>query len=150
MLHLARVEKKINPEQLKLNILAHETTENLWEISSKNELIINDFSSGENFGEGLLVLLELDNQQNVISIKSASNWIIELVKSYLTSPILNGEFVKKEQEKVEEWRREMALQSQDLTRRNLELETRQEQLQELENKLKQQQKELEEFKLKHE
>jgi len=147
MLYLAQVQNNVNSGQLNLKLLAYEITENLWEINNQDILTMEYLNYDEKFDhnltENLLVLVELDQDHKILSLKLANKWVLDVVKKYLTCPILNEEFVKQEQEKVEKWRQEMALQSQDLTRRNLELETRQEQLQDLEEKLKQQQKELE-------
>lgn len=147
MLYLAQVQNNVNSGQLNLKLLAYETTENLWEVNHQDLINLEYLNYDENcdqiLTEGLLMLVDLDQDHKIISLKSANKWVLDLVKKYLTCPILNEDFVTQEQEKVEKWRQEMALQSQDLTRRNLELETRQEQLQDLEEKLKQQQKELE-------
>ena len=145
MLHLAQVQKNNNSGKLELEILAQKITENEWEVNksliiSTNNLNVDDKSF---LKEGLLILIELDNTQKIASLKLANEWILELITKIFSQPILNEEFVKKEQEKVEKWRQEMALQSQTLTRRSLELEIRQEQLQALEEKLKQQEENLE-------
>jgi len=146
MLHLAQVKKDVNSGQLNLQLLAQAINDHLWEINNFDLLELGDFHSDENLTEDLLLLVELE-EQKIINIKLANQWVLELVKKYLTCPILNEEFIQKEQTKIEKWRQEMALQSQDLTRRNLELETRKEQLQELEEQLKQQGKQLEQLKL---
>ncbi|MDJ0731383.1 MAG: hypothetical protein QNJ33_15475 [Crocosphaera sp.] len=88
------------------------------------------------FGDGVLVLVKLGNNREILEVKEAKDWVMGLVETYLTNGVITPEWVEKEQEKVEQWRQEITAKSLDLTRRQLELETQKEQLQELEGKLK--------------
>ncbi|MDJ0662494.1 MAG: hypothetical protein QNJ42_23865 [Crocosphaera sp.] len=134
MLHLAQVKKNPDSGEMELLLLARQTSQNLWDTLS-NKIIPCSIPMG--FGDGVLVLVTLDDNQEIIEVKQAKDWVMGLVETYLTNGVITPEWVEKEQEKVEQWRQEITAKSLDLTRRQLELETQKEQLQELEVKLKQ-------------
>ena len=134
MLHLAQVKKNPSSGEMELLLLARQTSDNLWDILS-SEVIPSNLPVP--YGDGILVLVKLDGEQNIIEIEEAKDWVMGLVETYLTNGLITPEWVEKEQEKVEQWRQEITVKSLDLTRRQLELETQKEQLQELETKLKQ-------------
>ena len=87
------------------------------------------------FPEGMLVLVELSPQGEVLSLQDATTWVLDLVKTYLTSGV-TPEFLKAETERSEQWRQSLTLQNQDLSRRSLEVEARREQIQALEESFK--------------
>ncbi len=135
MLHLAQVKKNASSGEMELLLLARQTSQNLWDTLS-DEIIPCQLLMA--FGDGVLVLVKLGNDQEILEIKEAKDWVMGLVETYLTPGVITPEWVEKEQEKVEQWRQEITAKSLDLTRRQLELETQKEQLQELEGKLKNQ------------
>ena len=92
---------------------------------------------------GVLVLVEIGEEQQIISIQEAKEWILTILQQHLTRNAINPQFIKAEQSKVEKWRQEITAQNLDLNRRALEIETRREQLQELELQLKRDREELE-------
>ncbi|MDJ0713646.1 MAG: hypothetical protein QNJ54_05445 [Prochloraceae cyanobacterium] len=132
MLYLAQVKKNIISGDIELELLARQKSEHIWKVSESKFIPLNQEKS---LNEGLLVLAELDDNAQIIKIKEAKKWILSLVTEYLSNNSITPEFVQKEQERVEKWRQEIALTSQDLTRRSLEIETHREQLQELEENL---------------
>ncbi len=140
MLHLAQVNRNSISHQLELQLLARRTSDRIW-------LIINncsvDMGNEENYQVGMLVLVELDDNQQIINIQDAKGWILEVIKKYSNEHLITPEFVAEESERIEQWRQEITAQSLDLTRRNLEIETRRDQLQELELTLKQEKEKLE-------
>lgn len=75
-------------------------------------------------------------------MRSATNWVLELVYRYLTTGI-TPDFLQLEAEKAEEWRQSLTLQSQALSRRLIEVEARREQIQNLEAKFQQEKQLLE-------
>jgi DNA repair exonuclease SbcCD ATPase subunit len=140
MLYLAQVKNNLTSGTTELQLLAYQKSERIWEISNSDLLPIG----GENtLSEGLLVLVELDNNRQIVEIKNAKDWVIALIQEYLSCSSITPEFVQQEQARVEEWRQEIATQSLDLTRRYLEVETQREQIQELETSLKQEKEQLE-------
>jgi hypothetical protein len=85
--------------------------------------------------------VELSPTRQVLSIKDATDWVLDLVKNYLTSEI-TLDFLQQEKERVEEGLQTLTLEKLDLSRRLLEVEARREEIQELEAKLQQQMKDL--------
>ncbi|CDN16677.1 FIG00876815: hypothetical protein [Richelia intracellularis] len=88
--------------------------------------------------ENLLVLVELSSTGKIEWVEEATNWVLNLVRTFLTTGI-TPEILRQEAEKAEKWRQDLTLQSQDLARRSLELEARREQIQSLEENIKREQ-----------
>jgi hypothetical protein len=132
MLNLAQVKKNLISGETELQLLARQKSDCVWEISQSEALPLDQSNC---LSEGLLVLVDLGEENRILSITEAKDWVLGLVKQYLTNSAITPEFVKQEQAKIEQWRQEIASKSQDLTRRYLEIETRREQLQELEETL---------------
>ncbi|MEA5512035.1 hypothetical protein VB715_19875 [Crocosphaera sp. UHCC 0190] len=140
MLHLAQVKQNPTSGEMALQLLARQQSEYLWDVIDSEVILCNLSLS---FGDGALVLVELGDNQQVVKVETAQNWVIRLVETYLTNEVMNSEWVEKEQEKVEQWRQEITAKSLDLTRRQLELETQKEHIQELEVNLKEEKEALE-------
>ncbi len=147
MLYLARVKRNVISGETQLQLLARQFSDENWKICDRQSLPLHHELG---YSEGLLVLVKLDRKNEVIEINEAQNWILELVEKYLSKTKITPEFVKKERERIEQWRQELASQSQDLTRRSLEIETRREQLQELEETLMREKEKLNNKLKKHE
>ena len=133
MLHLAQVKKNPSSGEMELQLLARQTSEYLWDLISGQVISCKVPIA---YGDEVLVLVELGDNQEILEVNNAQNWVMGLVETYLTNEIINPKWVEQEQEKVEQWRQEITAKSLDLTRRQLELETQKEQLQALEEKLK--------------
>ncbi|NMG22512.1 hypothetical protein [Brasilonema bromeliae] len=133
MLYLAQVHKNEFLNQLQLRLLAREETENMWSLIPEEALIL--LGKGKSLTENLLVLVELSPAGDIERLENATNWVLNLVKAYLTTGI-TPEFLQQEADRAEEWRQNLTLQNQDLARRSLELEARREQIQALEESLK--------------
>lgn len=139
MLYLAQVE--INPDsgEIQLQVLARQESEYVWSVDNSETLLLIKESS---LCAGVLVLVETDLEQQIISIQDAKEWILSILQQHLTKNAINPQFIKTEQSKVEKWRQEITAQNLELNRRALEIETRREQLQELEQELKRDREEL--------
>lgn len=136
MLYLAEIIKDSVVDKLKLHLLAVEESKLQWTFCHEKFMLLEN---SNDFAEGLLVLVELDEHNQIINIKSAKNWLLNLVKEYLVEGHYNPQLnlnISEEQEIIEQWRQQLTSQSQDLTRIRLEIETRREELQELERSLK--------------
>ena len=133
MLYLAQVQKQKLSGQVELRLLAHQQTTYKWEIDEQGKLI--SIAEAIAFPEGVLVLIELSPKGEMLSLQDATNWVLDLVKTYLTSGV-TPEFLKAETERSEQWRQSLTLQNQDLSRRSLEVEARREQIQALEESFK--------------
>lgn len=140
MLYLAQVQKKGFLGKTGLLLLARQKSENAWAIATDEDVVLS--SEAGSFNEGVLVLVELSNTRQVVSIKDAKDWVVEVIQKFLVTGITPA-FLQQETERAEQWRQSLTLQSQELDRRALELEARREQVQELEEKLKREKKNLE-------
>lgn len=139
MLNLAQVQIDSNSGKIQLQVLARQQSEYVWEVGNSDTLLLDKESS---LGEGVLVLVEMGQDREIISIQEAKDWILSILQQHLTKNAINHQFVAAEQSKVEQWRQEITAQNLELNRRALEIETRREQLQELEQTLKQDREEL--------
>ena len=133
MLYLAQVQKQKLSGQVELSLLAHQQTTYKWEVDEQEKLI--SVAEAIAFPEGILVLIELSPKGEMLRLQDATNWVLDLVKTYLTSGV-TPEFLKAETERSEQWRQSLTLQNQDLSRRSLEVEARREQIQALEESFK--------------
>lgn len=141
MLHLAQVQNNESVGGVELQLLACQQIENSWTVLNPETVLANT----NPLQEGLLVLVELSDHKEVLSIQHATDWVLDLVQKYLTGGATSTTFLEEEASRAEKWRQELTIQSQDLTRRNLELEARREQIQTLEEDLEPQRQRLEEM-----
>ncbi|MBE9230099.1 hypothetical protein IQ264_32385 [Phormidium sp. LEGE 05292] len=139
MLHFAQVQKEATTGETKLRLLARQESEYTWALIEEAEVI--PVVETDVWSNGLLVLVELSPTRQVLTIKDATDWVLDLVKNYLTSEI-SLDFLQQEKVRVEEGLQTLTLEKLDLSRRLLEVEARREEIQELEAKLQQQMKDL--------
>src|SRR4028118_406770 len=139
MLHLAQVQNNESVGGVELLLLACQQSENSWTVINPETSLLTNINLPP---ASLLVLVELSDNQEILSIQHAKDWVLDLVQKYLTGGTTST-FLQEEAERAEQWRQELTLQSQDLTRRNLEMEARREQIQTLEKDLKREKQELE-------
>lgn len=139
MLYLAQVETDPSSGDIQLQLLARQESEYVWEVDNSEALLLTKESS---LCTGVLVLVEVDSDRQIISIQNAKEWILGILQEHLTRNAINPQFIEAEQSKVEKWRQEITAQNLELNRRALEIETRREQLQELEQELKREREEL--------
>lgn len=142
MLHLAQVQNNESVGGVELQLLACQQIENSWTVLNRESVSLSNPNS---LPEGLLVLVELSDNKEVLSIQHAKDWVLDLVQKYLTGGLTSTTFLEEEEERAEKWRQDLTLQSQDLTRRNLEMEARLLQIQTLEEDLEPQKQRLEEM-----
>jgi hypothetical protein len=141
MLYLAQVHKNDFLEQYQLRLLARQESQNFWlTIADSDSAVLTIetviFLGKENtISHNLLVLVKLSATNKIETIEDATDWVMNLVKTYLSTGI-TPEFLKQEAEKMENWQQSLTLQNQDLARRSLELEARREQIEALEESLK--------------
>ena len=140
MLYLAQVEINPNSEKIELHVLARQESEYVWSVDNSQTLSLTKESS---LNAGVLVLVEMGQEDQIVSIQVARDWILGILQQHLTKNAINPQFIETEQRKVEQWRQEITAQNLELNRRALEIETRREQLQELEQQLKRDRESLE-------
>jgi flagellar motility protein MotE (MotC chaperone) len=138
MLHLAQVQNNDSAGGVELQLLARQNPEHTWAVINPESIPL---TNNKSLNEGLLILVDLSENHEILSIHQAKDWVLDFVQKYLTIEV-SPTFLQEEAERVEQWRQDLTLQSQDLTRRNLELEARREQLQTLEEELKQEKQQL--------
>lgn len=139
MLYLAQVKTDLDLNKVQLQVLARQESEYVWSVDNSQTLLLTKESS---LCAGVLVLVEISKEQQIISIQDAKEWILSILQQHLTKNAINPQFIQTEQSKVEKWRQEITSQNLELNRRLLEIETRREQLQELEQELKRDREEL--------
>jgi hypothetical protein len=134
MLYLAQVTKNPYLNELELQLIVKETHEHLWQKTS-GTLYMENRETLQRFNEGVLVLVKLDENKQIVQINSATNWILNIVKEFLSEPRLTPEFIQQEEVRIEQARQEITSKNLDLTRRQLEIETQREQIQAVESSL---------------
>lgn len=134
MLYLAQVTNNPYLNGLELQLLVMETNEHLWQNTS-DTLYIENRETLQKFNEGVLVLVEIDENKQILQINSATNWILGIIKEFLSEPTLTTEFIQQEEARIEQARQEITSKKLDLTRRQLEIETQREQIQAVESSL---------------
>ncbi len=136
MIYLAQVQKNEFLDQMQLRLLARQESETTWAIDAEdtvNPIIL--LGKSILLSEKSLVIVRLSATGEVENIEDATNWVIDLVKTYLTQGITPN-WVDQEAKRAEEWRQYLTLENQDLARRSQELEARREQIEALEETLK--------------
>ncbi len=121
-------------------LLALQETDDAWSLSETASVISSSQATDQLSGNWVLV--DLAESQEVVLVQDAKPWILQLVKTYLTSGI-TPEFLQQETDRAEQWRQSLTLRSQELDRRALEVEARREQIQALEADLKREKQQLE-------
>lgn len=143
MLYLAKVQRNTDQGVPQLLLLAHQVDDQEWQVLPVGADAVHiPVKEAESYDDGAAVLIDVDADANVIAIEDAMPWLLDTVTHYLNAG-LTPEALEKEVKRVEEWRKSLTLQSQDVVRQTLEVETRRDQIQELETKLKQERRQLE-------
>ena len=135
MLHLAQVEKQGLSGESSLRLIARQESGHTWAFLTGSQTI--PATDADSCSDGLLVLVELSPTNQILSLKNAADWVLDLVKNYLTTGITPA-FLQQEKERIEQGLQSVTVERQDLARRSIELEARREEIQELESKLQKQ------------
>ena len=150
MLYLAQVQSQEVLGDRTLQLLACQNADDTWAILAEQSILTLSRDCVQNpknslvnaLNEGVLVLADVGENGEVVQVRSANNWVLELVEKHLTTGI-TPDFLQLEAEKAENWRQSLTLESQALSRRLIEVEARREQIQNLEEKLQQERQLLE-------
>lgn len=145
MLHLAKVQKNTVSGNMELQILAYQEADGKWLLGNDKAVTLSEeyITKEAVISEGNLVLVDLNEDNSIVSSEEAQDWVVGLVNQFLSKNTDSPRWMEEEKIKIEEWRQELTLKNQDLTRRLLEIETREEQMQELEESFKREKEELE-------
>ncbi|MDJ1177489.1 hypothetical protein PJF56_01295 [Roseofilum sp. BLCC_M91] len=143
MLYLAQVQTEQFLGKAGLRVLAAQESETTWKLATQEEII--PCTDPETWTQNQLVLVELTENRQILSISDAKDWVLKLIEQYLSVGI-TPEFLQSEIERAEQWRQDLTLQSQEVARGRLEVEARHAQLQIVEEKLNKEKVQLDEEK----
>ncbi len=110
----------------KLKLLACQRNDRSWSVVSGNEFIETDDTG--NLGDGALVIVNIVNRQVQGKIETASKEMIVILQGL--SRLL--EKTKSQEDEIEGWKESLTIQSEELSRREIEMENRLEQLEQME------------------
>ncbi len=133
MQYLAKVYSKYSSGSTQLQLLALNPSEHVWELISPSKLVT--IAQEVPFNEQVLVLVEMESEEQVVSLEDATEWVTDFVAEYLTLG-LTPRGLEDELERAEQWRQSLTLQSQEVRRRALETAARRDEIQNLEKRLK--------------
>ena len=105
MLHLAQVQNNQSVGGVELRLLATQQSENSWTVIDPESVLLNNVNSLQ---EGLLVLVDLSDNKEVLRIQHAKDWVLDLVQKYLTGGTAST-FLQEEAERAEQWRQDLTL-----------------------------------------
>lgn len=133
MRYLAKVHLKSGPNITQLQLLAANVADHVWEPIAPCKVMSTHRDIP--FNEQSLVLVDLVDEETVVAVLDATDWVMEFVSEYLTQG-LTPTGLKEEVERAEQWRQSLTLQSQEVRRRALETAARRDEIQNLEKQLK--------------
>lgn len=130
MLYLAEIQKQskrfMGGLETTLKLIACQRNDRSWTVVS-NESITTE--NADDFGEGALVIVNLGvNRQIQGKIELASQTILGVLKNFSRLLEKNQE----QEQEIEQWKQSLAIQSEELSQRQLEMETRLEQVEQME------------------
>jgi DNA repair exonuclease SbcCD ATPase subunit len=134
VLYLAEIQKQskgfMGGVEAKLKLIACQRNDQSWSVVN-NESIVADEAS--DFGDGALVMVNLGvNRQVQGKIEPASQAIVGILKNF--SRLL--EKTQEREQEIEQWKESLAIQSEELSRRQIEMETHHEQAEQMEQEFK--------------
>jgi DNA repair exonuclease SbcCD ATPase subunit len=135
VLYLAEIQKQskgfMGGVETKLKLIACQRNDQSW-ILINNESVTTE--EANDFGDGAMVVVNLGvNRQIQGKIESASQKIIGVLKNF--SRLL--EKTHDQEQEIDQWKESLAIQSEELSRRQIEMETRLEQVEQMEEEFKQ-------------
>lgn len=133
MQHLAKVHAKSVVDGNQLQLLAVNTRKHTWEPVMPREVVTTTQAIA--FNEQALVLIDLDDDRQVVTVEDATDWVVDFISEYLTLG-LTPKALEEELNRAEQWRQSLTLQSQEVRRRALETAARRDEIQNLEKRLK--------------
>ena len=110
----------------KLKLLAYQRNDRSWSVVSGNEFIETDDIG--NLGDGALIIVDIANRQVQGKIETASKELIVILQGF--SRLLDK--TKSQEDEIEGWKESLTIQSEELSRREIEMENRLEQLEKME------------------
>jgi len=133
MQYLAKVHSKQLKGNTEPQLLASNPSENAWELITPVQLLT--VAQEVSFNEQVLVLVDIEGDSELVSVRDATEWVTDFVAEYLTLG-LTPRGLAEELERAEQWRQSLTLQTQEVRRRALETAARRDEIQNLEKRLK--------------
>ena len=135
MLYLAEIQKQskgfMGGVETRLKLIACQRNDQSWSIVG-NESIATE--EANDFGDGALIVVNLSvNRQIQGKLESASGRVVGVLQGF--SRLL--EKTKSQEQEIEQWKESLTIQSEELSRRQIEMETRLEQVEQMEEEFKQ-------------
>ena len=135
MLYLAEIQKQskrfMGGVETKLKLIACQRNDQSWSLVSNESITAEE---AHDFGEGALIVVNLGvNRQIQGKLELASQKIISVLKNFSRLLEKNQE----QEQEINQWKESLAIQSEELSRRQIEMETRLEQVEQMEQEFKQ-------------
>ncbi|MEL6927117.1 MAG: pilus motility taxis protein HmpF [Cyanobacteria bacterium J06600_6] len=135
MLYLAEIQKQskgfMSGVETRLKLLACQRNDQSWGVVANESITIEEASD---FGDSALIVVNLgSNRQVQGKMELASPKIIAILKNFSRLLEKNQE----QEQEINQWKESLAIQSEELSRRQIEMETRLEQVEQMEEEFKQ-------------
>lgn len=129
MLYLAELSKSIGFGKSSLQLLAKQQQDNTWVAVNEDPIPLEGRIAQETgrFKDGVLVLAEVAGNRQVTRISEAARQLVTYLQSFSQLQLR----VRRQEEEIENWRKSLTFQAQELTRREMELAAQEEEVQRL-------------------
>lgn len=127
MLYLAQVRKYSSTDGIELTLLAEQTADQVWAVHEAKPYTVAPQALPliPPLQAGMWVLVDCDERGQPLRIQDAQDWVLNLLRNLAAQGDVK-QWVQTEENKIEQWRQELTLKSQEMSIKNLELETRRE------------------------
>lgn len=130
MRYLAEIQKQskgfMGGFETKLKLLACQRNDRSWSVVPGNEFIETDDTGS--LGDGALVIVNIANRQVQGKLETAAKEMLVILQGF--SRLI--EKTKSQEDEIEGWKESLTIQSEELSRREIEMENRLEQLEQME------------------
>lgn len=145
MLYLAEIQKQtksfLGGVETRLKLIACQRNDQSWSLVTNESITAEE---ANDFGDGALVVINLGvNRQPQGKIEPASQKIIGVLKNFSRLLEKNQE----QEQEINQWKESLAIQSEELSRRQLEMEARLEHVEQMEEEFQQFEQQREEIAL---
>ncbi|MEL7407625.1 MAG: pilus motility taxis protein HmpF, partial [Cyanobacteria bacterium J06558_2] len=145
MLYLAEIQKQsksfLGGVETRLKLIACQRNDQSWSLVNNESITAEE---ANDFGDGALVVINLGvNRQPQGKIEPASQKIIGVLKDFSRLIEKNQE----QEQKIDQWKESLAIQSEELSRQQIEMESRLEHVEQMEEEFKEFEQQKEEIAL---
>ncbi|TVQ51595.1 MAG: hypothetical protein EA366_15225 [Spirulina sp. DLM2.Bin59] len=127
MLYLAQVRKYSSADGIELTLLAEQRADQVWAVHEAKPYTVTPQTLPliPPLQAGMWVLVDCDETGQPLRIQDAQDWVLSLLRNLAAQGDVK-QWLQSEESKIEQWRQELTLKSQEMSIKNLELETRRE------------------------